>query len=92
MTVYVSLPRDLFGKNLTDLWNQLYSRLVLDYKGATITSNYTGDGTLESADVVLFIYEFKDYKSYEPEIRYCEEHHKFYRFFKGLFEPLRLDL
>ena len=81
MTVYASLPLELFDKDLRCLWADFNQKLQKQYKHATITSNYTGDGDIEKSDVVIFLYEFREYESCKKEYERCRELDIPYNFF-----------
>lgn len=89
MTVYASIPDRLFRNNLTDFWAQYSKKLHQDYPEAKITSNYTGDGELETCDVAIFLYEFKDDESTLRDITRCKELCKMYNFYINFYAPSR---
>lgn len=89
MTVFVSLPMELLSNNLSKFWNQLEPKLRQEYPKAHITSNYTGDGTLESSDVVLFLYEYRHTDSCKKDMERCKELDKTFNFFTKFYAPDR---
>ena len=90
MKLYMFIPTELLGNNLTNFWNHLERKLIQEYPNAYIMSNYTGIGTLEIADVVLFLYEYKDNDSCKQEMERCKNLGKMYRTFKKFYVADRL--
>lgn len=89
MTLYVSMPSELFGQDLTDVWNRLEYKLKQEYRGWTITSNYTGVGRLEDADIVIFLQEYKENESCKRDMKRCRELDIQYNFFAKFYAPDR---
>ena len=87
MKVFVSLPLEILGDNLTQLWDHLKPRIQDKYPSAKILCNYTGEGTIEESDAVVFLYEFKDTKSCKDTIKRCNELDKPYSFFLQYYSP-----
>ena len=89
MKVHVCLPTEILGSNLSQFWSRLYTKMQQEYRGATITSDYTGDGRIEDSDVVIFLYEFKDKESYKRDIQKCRDLNISYNFFTKYYAPDR---
>lgn len=85
MTIFIYIPAELLGGDLLRFYDHLTRKLAQDYLTASFTSNYTGDGTLETADQVVFLYEFKDNPSCQREMKRCEDLGITYTFFKNFY-------
>ena len=90
--VYVSLPREIMGNDLTEFWNHLASKIHQEYPDDCITSNYTGDGCLEDAKKVILIYEFRDFKSSRYDLRRCKELGIDFAYFNEYYSMANVDL
>ena len=90
MKLYVSIPEELQSKDILALWNHLEKKLKQEYLGYDIISNYLGNGTLEEAKVVVFLYEFKDTESCKRDMKRCEELGILYNFFTKFYAEDRL--
>lgn len=90
MKVFVSLPDEILGEDLTKFWNHLYDKMTQEYKGSVITSNYTGNGSIEDSDMVIFLYEFRNTKSCKRDKRRCDERNIPYNFFTKYYAPERI--
>ena len=88
--VYASIPDEILGGNLTEFWNRYERKLRQEFHKDIILSNYTGEGTLEEADVVVFLYEYKDSESCKRDMQRCKDLGKQYNFFTKFYAPDRL--
>ncbi len=89
--VYVYLPLELLGKDLTEIWDHLYYKLRQDYGDDLIYSNYTGEGCIEDASKVIFVYEFRDFESCRSAVKKCESLEIPYNYFMRYYAPDRID-
>ena len=85
--IFVDIPTELLVNDLTIFWNQLVRKVKESYPNSTIHSNYTGEGTIEDSDVIIFLYEFKDYPSYKKDLDKCSELGKMYSYFTKFYSP-----
>ncbi len=83
--VYASLPLELFKDDLHCLWEHFNCKLHEQYPDCKITSNYTGDGSVEDSDIIIFVYEYRDYKSCREEFEKCRKLDKPYNFFTKIY-------
>lgn len=81
MKIYVSLPEEILSNNLAEFWNHLEFKVRQEYPKAHIISNYTGNGSLEDADIVLFLYEYKDTESCKKDKQKCRDLDKIFNYF-----------
>lgn len=88
MTLFVYLPTELFTKDLTDFWSILLPSVEQAYPSTTITSNYTGVGTVETSDAVLFLYDYRKSDSVQAQIERCKALNIPYNFFKDMYKPI----
>lgn len=89
MKVHAFLPVELFKDDLSEMWDHLSHKLHENFPSAEISSNYTGDGDIESSDVIIFIYEFKEYESVRNAIEVCRRNNTMYNFFTKFYAPDR---
>lgn len=87
MKLYLVIPSEFYGENVYNFWTQFEKEVKQSYPKDTITSNYTGDGTLEEADLVIMVYELRKYESYQNTAERCKEIGKQFTFFKGFYNP-----
>lgn len=87
MKLFVVIPKELLDRNLARFWKELVMRIHRKYPKAHIMSNYTGIGSFDEADVIIFIYEYKDTDSYKALMEKCKEQGKTYNFFKEFYTP-----
>lgn len=87
MKVFAFLPTEILGGNLSKLWEQLERKLKENYKNAQITSSYTGDGSIETSNVVVFLYDFRDYDSCKIALQKCKDLGIVYNFFTKFYTP-----
>lgn len=89
--VYVYLPLELFDKDLTEVWNHLIYKLRQDYGNELIFSNYNGEGCIEDASKVVFVYEFRDFPSCKSAVDRCKALEIPYEYSMRYYAPDKID-
>ena len=87
LKVFAFLPTEILGEDLRQLWARFNKKLHENYKNAWIMSTYTGEGSLDVADIVVFLYEFKDHESVKIAVQKCKDLNITYNFYKGFYSP-----
>lgn len=89
MKIYIHMPEEYFGRNLTPVLNHTIEQLKQEYRRDHFVSNYTGDGTIESSDMVVVLKEFSELPSSKKTIEYCKKHKKKFHVSRIFFQPER---
>lgn len=85
MKIFVSLPVELLSENTDRYWRELYPKVQKEFPHAEISSSYCGNGSIEGADAIIFIYEYKDTKRCREDMERCRELNKPYNFFRKVY-------
>lgn len=89
MKVYVSLPLELGFEATSKLWNRFCCKAKEEFQDAELASNYLGDEILDDTDVVIFLYEYRDYPSCQSDYERCKKLNKIFNFFTKVYTPER---
>jgi len=81
MKIFVSLPTELLSENTDQYWRELYPKIQKEFPKADISSSYCGRGSIEDADAIIFIYEYKNTRKYKEDMELCRRLNKPYNFF-----------
>ena len=87
MKIFVSLPDEILSENSDSYWKFWKSKVQKEYPNATIWSNYEGNGSIESADAVLFFYDYKETEGCKRDMELCRRFNKPYNFLTRVYVP-----
>jgi len=82
MKIFVSLPEEILREpTVGKFWKELYPKIQREFPKSEISSSYCGNGSIESADAVIFLYEYKETKRCKEDLERCRKLDKPYNFF-----------